>query len=113
MVGGGFFLIAGAQPMINNSIISHSPSGEAIYSSDGTSIPTLMCCDIYGNAGGNVTSNIADQFEMMGDTVYNYTFDPGYCDLDNDDFRISSTSPCAPENNPCGMHIGAGAIGCD
>jgi len=113
MAGAGFFLIAGAQPMISNSIISHSSNGEAIYSSDNTSIPLLMCCDIYGNAGGNVTSNIADQFEMQNGKVVNYTFDPNYCDLDNDDFRISPTSQCAPENNPCGMHIGAGPSGCD
>lgn len=113
MAGAGFFLIANAQPVINNTIISNSPSGEAIYSSDNTSIPILMCCDIYGNAGGNVTSNIADQFEMQDGVVVNYTFDPLYCDYLYDDFRISPTSPCAPENNPCGAHIGAGSVGCD
>jgi hypothetical protein len=41
----------------------------------------------------------------------NISLDPQFCDLANGDFRVSSTSPCAPPQSGCGL-MGAYDVGC-
>ncbi len=110
MVGGGLFLIAGSSPTLENCIISHSHSedGGAIYVSENTSIPTLTCCNLYGNLGGDWVGRIEDQAETNG----NLSEDHLFCDLDTRDLNLQEASPCAPDNNDCGELIGAGEVGC-
>ncbi len=107
-VGGGLFLIAGSSPALENCIISHSEDGGAIYASENTSIPTLTCCNLNGNVGGDWVDRIADQAETNG----NFSEDPLFCDLDTRDLNLQEASPCAPDNNDCGQLIGAGEVGC-
>jgi len=108
MAGGGMFLIAGASPIIQNCIISHSPAGGAVYSSDGTSVPVMSCCDVFGNVGGDWVDHIEDQAGING----NLSANPLFCDLAGGDLRLQLDSPCAEINNECGELIGAGEVGC-
>jgi hypothetical protein len=82
--------------------------GEAIGCGGSRRPPILVCCDIFGNAGGDWAGCIADQSGTNG----NISADPLFCDPENGDFRLDRDSPCAPEENPdCGL-IGAWPIGC-
>jgi predicted outer membrane repeat protein len=70
--------------------------------------PTLSCCDIYGNTGGDWIGCIAGQAGIDG----NFSADPLFCDLDSDDYHLHEGSPCSPAHQPaCGL-IGARNVGC-
>jgi NADP-dependent isocitrate dehydrogenase len=87
--------------------LSFSPSGEGIYGID-TSIPTLACCDVYGNAGGGYGGTVPNQTGMVG----NIAEDPLFCGMPLGDLTIDAASPCAPSGSECGMLMGAHGIGC-
>lgn len=104
--GGALYFLDGYGDRINHTIIADGISGGAVGCGDGA--PLLKCCDIFGNAGGDWTGCIADQYGMSG----NICEDPLFCDPAIDDFNLSCESPCAAENNPeCGQ-IGAWPVGC-
>ncbi len=42
----------------------------------------------------------------------NYEVDPLFCDPENGDFKLTTDSPCLPDNNPCGILIGTFGAGC-
>lgn len=107
-VGGGFFLIAGSSPHLENCIIVYSDQGGAIFSSEGTSLPTLNCCDLFGNEGGDWEGRISGQATING----NLCLDPMFCDVDGD-FRVRPESPCAVTDNVCIRPKGIVEIGCD
>jgi hypothetical protein len=98
-----------SRPVIEHTIIVQSDSGAAVFC-DGTSFPTLVCCNLDGNAGGDWVGCIADQYGVNG----NFSADPLFCDPPSGDFALATDSPCAPENSPgeCGL-IGAWPVGCD
>jgi hypothetical protein len=105
--GGGIVCGSGSL-LLENTIVAFSSAGEAVYLNDDATA-VLTCCDLYGNAGGDWTEQIAGQYGVDG----NISEDPLFCDLGNHDLTLQSTSPCAPENNPeCGL-IGAWPVGCD
>jgi len=108
MSGAGLFLIAGSRPRLENCVISHSDRGEAIYVSEGSSVPSLECCNLYGNVGGDWIDHIESQAGVTG----NLSADPLYCNRDLVGLRLQPDSPCAPDNNACGELIGAGPEGC-
>lgn len=70
-------------------------------------VPPFICCDIYGNMGGNWTGQLAGQEVTEG----NMEVDPRFCDVDAGDFRLRPDSPCAPEASRCGT-IGGELTGC-
>jgi predicted outer membrane repeat protein len=107
--GGGLFLLGGSSPTLENCIIALSTEGGAIYSSGPPDIPTLRCCDIFGNVGGDWEGIIADQADSNG----NFSADPLFCDAELGDYRIGSESPCAADNSTCGTLIGIDAFYCD
>ena len=89
-----------------------SSLGEAINCEGefGTAMPTLTCCNLFGNEGGDWGDCIADQYGVDG----NISADPMLCDPDNGDFRLDVGSPCAPfspPNEECDL-IGAWPVGC-
>jgi len=94
-----------------NSIIAFNGSGEAVFCSNEKASVSMWCCDIYGNAGGDWVSCIAEQADMYG----NFSLDPLFCDAAGDDYTLIQCSPCAPGNDPndwnCGL-IGALPVGC-
>jgi predicted outer membrane repeat protein len=104
--GSGIYCYFSSEPVITNTIIAFGIQGEGFYSFDST--PTLACCDIYGNAGGDWTGYIADQYGTDG----NISVDPLFCDAGSGDLGLHANSPCLPWYNPeCGL-IGAWAEGC-
>ncbi len=69
---------------------------------------TVTCSNIFGNTPADFTACLAGQNGVND----NFSADPVFCDLPARDYRVSSTSPCAPANNSCGQLIGAGSAAC-
>lgn len=98
----------GTHPLhLHRCIIAFATVGQAVYGS----CASLICCDIFGNAGGDWVGDIANQYGING----NISADPLFCDPDNYDFTLDCSSPCLPGNHPdgsdCGT-IGTHGIGC-
>lgn len=91
-------------PVLENTIISFNTGSRAVFL-QGSGVPTLTCCDIYGNPGGDWTWPIIHQLEING----NICLDPCYCDAGLDDYQLWNYSPCNQEG--CGL-IGAWPLGC-
>lgn len=93
----------GGGTTITNTIVAFSELGSAIHCGSPTA-PTLECCDLYGNAGGDWTGFIAEQFGYT-----NISLDPAFCDPMDGDFQLWNYSPCVQAL--CGR-IGAYGVGC-
>lgn len=105
-IGSTIYLLTGSGPEFTNCIIVFSGGGAAIGSFT-SSIPTLVCSNLFGNVGGDWTGVIATQLGSKG----NISLNPLFCE--EDDFRLSSNSPCLAANNNCGLVIGAIEATCD
>ena len=107
--GGGSVHCWNADPVLTNCIIAFTTSGPALDCDEGTENPTLICCNLFGNAGGDWVGCIADQSGISN----NLSADPLFCDRPVGDFTIDAASPCAAAHSgPCGL-IGALDVGCD
>ena len=89
-------------------VLAFGHPGQAVHCQDQDSSASFACSDIYGNAGGDWVGFIADQYGVSG----NISADPMFCDPDNSNFMLDVMSPCAPDNNSCGVLIGAYPVGC-
>jgi len=95
---------------IRSSVMAFGIGGEAI-NITGPGTPLVSCTDIFGNAGGDWTGNIAPLAGVDG----NISVDPGFCQeqAPADPYTLEAESPCAAGNNPdCGQ-IGGRPVGCD
>ncbi|MFC1799352.1 right-handed parallel beta-helix repeat-containing protein [Candidatus Eisenbacteria bacterium] len=110
--GGGIGCQYECSPMLRNTIITFSGYGEAIWREYDNCNPLLFCCNLYGNAGGDWTDFIVDQWGKNG----NFASDPSFCDMANGDLTVAENSPCLPGNHPsgytCGDVIGCHGQGC-
>ncbi|MCK4305377.1 MAG: right-handed parallel beta-helix repeat-containing protein [Candidatus Eisenbacteria sp.] len=108
--GAGLYCFYNSSPILENSIIAFSPTGEAIFCkhSDETSLPLLTCCNLFGNAGGDWVGRIEDQAGLNG----NISEDPLFCDRNGGIFLLQLDSPCSAANSACGL-VGAQPVGCD
>jgi len=107
---GGIHCCYSSSPVLENCIIAYG-SGKAVSCYvDGHQpcYPTLSCCDLFGNVGGDWVGCISGQGGNNG----NFSLDPMFCDTAAGDFHISSLSPCAPPLNSCGVLIGVFDVGC-
>lgn len=94
--------------LIENSIIAFNQGGSAGYCDPETDV-ALVCCDVYGNAGGDYVQC----FEGFEGINGNFSADPVFCDRENHDYTLwERLSPCLPENNECEVLIGALGAGC-
>jgi hypothetical protein len=89
-------------PPISNTIIAFNSPGEGLYCS--TSLPTTNLSCVYANGEfndicGNYTTSILYE-------------DPLFCYLAGGDLTLAADSPCLPENNDWGVHMGALGAGC-
>lgn len=106
--GGGIYAMGSSwsgetsSPTLHNTIIAFSTEGEAVWC-DELSTVTFTCCDVYGNAGGDSTDCIVDQFGVNG----NIGEDPLFCE---DCLYLQDCSLCL-EGFGCGQ-IGAYGVGC-
>ncbi|MFH1893284.1 MAG: right-handed parallel beta-helix repeat-containing protein [Candidatus Zixiibacteriota bacterium] len=91
--------------IISNTVIAHTSNVPPIES---IVVPTLTCCNFYGNGGGDWVYNYADQLGING----NISSDPLFCDVDIGNCHLYEASPCLPENNECNELIGALGAGC-
>jgi len=106
--GAGLFVTGSASVYLGNSIIAFSSEGEAVYCTGTGTDPTVNCCDIFGNAGGDWVGCIAGQDSLH----HNLSVDPLFCDAGGGDFTLYSHSPCEAANAwSCGT-IGAKGVGC-
>lgn len=105
--GGGIFIGHEGTAALNNVIVAFNSTGFHLHEQGAA---TLVCCDLFGNDGGDWVGGIANQLGVAG----NICEDPLFCGEDepSDPLSLHSTSPCAPENSgACGL-IGARGVGC-
>ncbi|MBU1947093.1 MAG: right-handed parallel beta-helix repeat-containing protein, partial [Candidatus Eisenbacteria bacterium] len=108
--GGGLACYEYATPVIDNTIIASNFSGGAIYCANSMAVPSMACCDLYGNIGGDWVGAIAD-FLGMDDNI---SEDPLFCGQQNPEepYTLHQTSPCTEWNNQVCGQIGAWPEGC-
>jgi hypothetical protein len=93
----------GGAPTFVSSILAFSTSGATIVCDGGDGYPTLSCCDVYGNTGGDWTDCIAGMEASDG----NLSVDPLFCDAPSGDFALQWGSAClTAHSGGCGQ-IGA------
>lgn len=85
---------------IERTIIAFSPAGDALSCSSSPPEIRLICCDIFGNAGGDAIPDCAT------DGGGNFSVDPRFCEPAAGDYRLLPDSPCFSEESECGP-IGA------
>jgi len=106
--GGAVYSFGSSSPTLETSIVAFGNGGSAIYCWEG-STTELLCCDVFGNAGGDWVGCIAGQLGINGNT----SADPLFCDMQAGDFSLHADSPCTPAANPeCGL-VGVEGIGCE
>ena len=97
-------------PTLYRCILALGTSGGAVFVDGYGSTPSFTCSDIYGNAGGDWTGDIAAQLGVSG----NMSMDPLFCDPFGGDYSLCEDSPCLPDNHPSGSCdlVGAFGMGC-
>jgi predicted outer membrane repeat protein len=106
--GGGIYTY-NAKVFLNNSIVSHGTGGSAVgEASVGVSGYAIYCSDLYANAGGDWVGDISGQETVHG----NLSLAPAFCSPSGRDFTLAASSPLLPENNSCGVLVGALGRGC-
>ncbi len=96
-----------AAASLERCLFTDGLTGGAVFAY-GSGTFACSCTDIYGNAGGDWSSDVVDQLGSNG----NISEDPLYCDAPGGDLTLRSSSPCTSANSPCGLHIGAWDQGC-
>lgn len=101
-----------SSPVLDRVLVAFGKVSEGAAYFYGACSPTITCCDIYGNAGGDWVGSIAGQEGTEG----NFSADPRFCDVSSGDISLEQCSPCMPGNHPagydCGGQIGAVGTGC-
>jgi len=92
---------------VESSLIAYNGPGEAILWLTGAI--DINCSDLYGNIDGDWVGGIEEQLGVDG----NFTAHPRFCNLPGGVLTLGSNSPCLPDNNSCGVQIGAYGQGCD
>ncbi len=96
-----------ANPIVENCTIAFHEGG-GIWAGSHYDIPTVLCSDVFGNEGGNYSGAIADQTGING----NISENPLFCDLSEWVLTLANESPCLPDNNDCGVLMGALGADC-
>ena len=98
--------VSQASASLSDCIVAFNLEGPAVDCTPGE--VSLSCCDVYGNAGGDYVGCLAGQ----GGINNNFSLDPLFCSVANNDYHLLEGSPCTPENSPCGNLVGAFGTGC-
>lgn len=93
---------------LRNSIVALNSGSVGIHGV-GTTVVEVICTDVYGHELGNYGGVLSDQTGING----NISADPLFCDLGGADYTLDGESPCLPDNNDCGVQMGAFGEGCD
>lgn len=100
----GIYGVGGTSVTLRGAIIAFSSNGGALYLPEASCAREIGCSDIFGNAGGDWTGDLA----ALGDSCGNLSEDPRFSDLDGLDLRLLPDSPCAADP-ACGV-LGACGI---
>lgn len=103
----GAIRMANSTPIFRNCIIAHNFGAPAFFFSGSFNQPTIECCVIYGNEGGDWVGAIANWIDSSG----NISVDPRLCDPETYDLHLRADSPCRPDAGSCDL-IGALNVGC-
>ncbi len=110
--GGGLWAVYDSYPTLENCIVAFNLDGSGVFSFPNADHPAeinLVCCDVFGNGEGNYGGEMEDQTGIDG----NISIHPFFCDYEAGDYTLAAGSPCLPENNECGVLMGAYGQGCD
>jgi hypothetical protein len=88
---------SGCDAVLENTILSFSLLGNAIYCYDTTTNAVLSYCDVFGNYGGDWVGCIEDQLGVRG----NISVNPNYRNNAQRDFRLKSVACGYSSNSPC------------
>ncbi|MEZ5359749.1 MAG: FG-GAP-like repeat-containing protein [Candidatus Zixiibacteriota bacterium] len=105
---GGTFTISDCDVDLDRCIISNTIDGFGIVIFASSAVD-ITCCDFWNNYMLD-TASIMGTFSIDANTIFE---NPAYCDIDNDDYTIVETSPCAADYSPCGQLIGVYGVDCD
>ena len=86
-------------------IFAYDLTGAGVEYTHYTSDPIRTCNLYWGNADGAVQGSPIQSDDLTGD--------PFFCYPEGGQFTIAANSLAAPENNPCGVLIGAYPVACD
>lgn len=93
---------------IQNCIFAFRAEGAVLNLLYETPPIAVACSDMVGNVSGDWTGALAPFFGTDG----NISANPQFCNWAAGDVTLFNTSPCLPENNSCGVQIGAEGQGC-
>ncbi|MEZ4648220.1 MAG: right-handed parallel beta-helix repeat-containing protein [Candidatus Eisenbacteria bacterium] len=94
-----------SQLRMQSSLVAFNGDGVAI-GCDGQSSAQLTCCILYGNGSDELDGCVGGVEEG---TIHE---DPLPCTSEDEDWSVHANSPCLPDNNGCGVQIGASGAGC-
>jgi predicted outer membrane repeat protein len=106
---GGCLYLNNASLTMERTILAFSGDGSAVRGSSAEA--DVLCCDVFGNIGGDFVGLLAGLDGVEG----NFSADPLFCDVGAGDYHLAGNSPCVdgnhPDGAPCGQ-IGALGVGC-
>jgi Right handed beta helix region/FlgD Ig-like domain len=106
--GSAIVSIANSTPKMKNCIVAYNSGDGALNGHDEVSLPEVICCDVFGNSGGDYGGYLEDQTGING----NISLNPIFCDADANNYTLDPQSPCMPEYNECAVLMGALVDGC-
>ncbi len=105
--GGGIFTTDDTVLLAEDCIIAFNIGNRGLYAFSNSTM-AIQCCNAFGNVAGNYGGTLSDQTGISG----NISENPVFCDPISDDYTLDYSSPCLPENNSCGVLMGAYGPGC-
>jgi parallel beta-helix repeat protein len=102
LAGGGINVATSSVAFIENNIVVQNSGGGI---DRGSATVYLSCNDVWGNYNGDNYTNCT---AGPGD----FSEDPEFCNITSNNIWLYNTSPCAADNNGCGVLIGAKDVNC-
>lgn len=105
--GSAMFWYEPTPPIMDRCVVAFGHGIDPIFSGIPGTGPTLSCCDVFGNEGGNFVGCLTGQDVVSG----NFSADPLFCGAAAFDVGLQANSPCAPGATSCGS-VGAADVMC-
>ncbi len=98
-----------SSPQLSKAIVAFSEASYGFWT-DASSVPSLYCCDVFGNELGPFGGDMPNLLGVDG----NFAINPLFCrEQGGEALTLAAGSPCLPANNSCAELIGARDQGCD
>ena len=99
--------LSNSSPVLERLLVAFTSGGAALDLDDTSDTIEPLCCDFFGNDGGDWNGDLADYLGIDG----NIAADPRFCDAGAGDLTLRSGSPCSESQSGCGR-IGVFGVGC-